>query len=396
MCTYMVRGRQRGFTLVELLVVIAIIGILIALLLPAIQAAREAARRSQCTNNLKQLGIGLHGYNDVYGRFPIFAQTTNPGSLGNSGQSWAGYTGGYKGPTGGPLLRVLPYIEQQALYNQFNLNFTTEEYGWTTGTGGTNPVKPVYGAYSPAMNIYPAPSYYLGAQVIPTYLCPSVNFGNMYPNGNPPGQAATDYLVAVGTPGMGYSYLGGSHPSKLDAYLPMISPYEGPGSYNGWFNDCPGWQGDDWGAGSSGGVNNGVFENGNWAARFQDINDGSSNTIAMMESPRSCNANLYYGWLSVWYTNGSTKAPINFPTCLNEKDVNGVLINFSGWSYSGSWCPWCQTDAANGLKSKHPGGGQTLFADGSVHFIHENINYEIYQRLGSRRDGRLVGTEADW
>jgi prepilin-type N-terminal cleavage/methylation domain-containing protein/prepilin-type processing-associated H-X9-DG protein len=393
MCTSLSkRGRRPAFTLVELLVVIAIIGILIALLLPAIQAAREAARRAQCTNNLKQLGVGLHGYHDAYGRFPIFAQTANnPGTTGTSGESWRGYTNGYVGPTGNSLVRMLPFIEQQALYNQFNLNFTTEAYGWTV------PPKPVYGAYNVTNQSYPIAPYYLGAVVVPPFLCPSVNFAPYYPNGNPPAFALADYHLCMGTPGMGYSYLGaGSHPSKLDPYLPMISPYESAGSYNGWFADCPGWQGDDWGAGRSGGINNGVFEMGNWAARFQDINDGTSNTIAMMECPRQCSANLPYGWISVFYMNSSTKAPINFPTCINERDINGVLMNFSGWSYSGVWWPWQQVDAANGLKSKHPGGGQVVFADGSVHFIHETINYEIYQRLGSRRDARLVGTEADW
>ncbi|MGH7192276.1 MAG: DUF1559 domain-containing protein, partial [Candidatus Saccharimonadales bacterium] len=197
------RGARRGFTLVELLVVIAIIGILIALLLPAVQAAREAARRAQCTNNLKQLGIGLHNYSDVFGRFPIYAETTPPQRLSSgqySGIAWAGYSNGYKGPTGSPLVRLLPFIEQASLYNQFNLNYTTEQYGWS-------PKGPTYGAYNPTRQDLVGPSFWLGGTTIPGYLCPSVNYATMYTGNSPPVFATTDYYVSVGTAGMGYSYI---------------------------------------------------------------------------------------------------------------------------------------------------------------------------------------------
>ena len=114
------KPRQRGFTLVELLVVIAIIGILIALLLPAVQAAREAARRMQCSNNLKQLGLGLHSYHSATGSFPPCAVTSGTSALwggeaydvrvearsGEHGTSW--------------MLHILPYIEQGMIFDQWN------------------------------------------------------------------------------------------------------------------------------------------------------------------------------------------------------------------------------------------------------------------------------------
>jgi prepilin-type processing-associated H-X9-DG protein len=360
-----------------LLVVIAIIGILIALLLPAVQAAREAARRAQCTNNLKQLGIAIQGYHDANQRFPIMAES-NP----NAGR-WS--MNATQGPTGGPHIRLLPYLEQRQLYDQFNFNFTTEQQGW-------GPCHKVLGAYNGANPQITQPAGFLGQIVVPAYLCPSVNWPTTYPVTNG-AFGATDYLLCVGTPAMSLA----SGTSPMDPYIPK-SPYAPQGSWNGYFNDSPGWISDDWGGGMSGGLNsNGVFGTGNWAARFTDISDGTANTIAMMECPRQCHSGYYYGWASVWYQIGATKAPINFPTCLNERDINGILINYSGWTYNGNnFQPWKDTDSACGAKSKHPGGAQVVFCDGSVHFLRENINYETYQRLGSRRDGKTVGTDSDW
>ena len=102
--------QYRGFTLIELLVVIAIIAILIALLLPAVQQAREAARRTQCKNNMKQLGLALHNYHDVYNAFPSgWIAVDNGVQSAHDGLNGAGW---------GTM--ILPYLEQSALYNQFN------------------------------------------------------------------------------------------------------------------------------------------------------------------------------------------------------------------------------------------------------------------------------------
>ena len=111
---------SRGFTLVELLVVIAIIGILIALLLPAVQAAREAARRSQCSNNLKQLALAIHNYHDTHNALP-------PAGLASNDLSWR--------------CLILPFIEQSALYDRFNFN----EGAFGAGTNNEGPNKLVHG-----------------------------------------------------------------------------------------------------------------------------------------------------------------------------------------------------------------------------------------------------------
>ena len=128
-----VSRRSRGFTLVELLVVITIIGILIALLLPAVQAAREAARRMQCTNNLKQLALGLLAYHDSHGSFPSGQIESAPGPRRPSGTTGACTSGGTRAAPWTVLL--LPYIEQTALHDAFN--FRAPFRHLQNGTGGS-------------------------------------------------------------------------------------------------------------------------------------------------------------------------------------------------------------------------------------------------------------------
>lgn len=129
------RIRRSGFTLIELLVVIAIIGVLVALLLPAVQQAREAARRTQCKNNLKQLGLALHNYHDAYGKFPYFAGGTKKGKPSTSG-NWDRQSG---------LVQLLPYADQANLYNLMAAG------GMIDGTGPWLPMgpSPWIGAYPP-------------------------------------------------------------------------------------------------------------------------------------------------------------------------------------------------------------------------------------------------------
>jgi prepilin-type N-terminal cleavage/methylation domain-containing protein len=149
----------RGFTLIELLVVIAIIAVLIALLLPAVQAAREAARRAQCVNNLKQIGLGLHNYASAISSFPL-GQSRGQFNGTNDYNGWSDWS---------CHAMMLPYIEQQALYNSINFFFVCDGGAYAKSANST--------AYN---------------TVVSGFLCPS-------DGGAGPGNCFNSYYASIGT-----------------------------------------------------------------------------------------------------------------------------------------------------------------------------------------------------
>ena len=138
--------RKRAFTLIELLVVIAIIAILIALLLPAVQQAREAARRAQCKNNLKQLGVAMHNYHDTYGMFPPSIWAIH----WSQGHTW------WSQEKGSHLVHLLPFVDQQPLYSRIDFRNRRADWWWM-----------------PKIDDQPRWGKKFRSYVIPTYMCPS-------------------------------------------------------------------------------------------------------------------------------------------------------------------------------------------------------------------------------
>ncbi len=326
--------RSRGFTLIELLVVIAIIAVLIALLLPAVQQAREAARRTQCKNNLKQLGLANHNYADVYLKFP-------------QNNIWNGTT---------TLTTLLPFFDQAPLYNSINFS------GWYS----SNPAS----ADTRVYNTQSVNGKLIGATVLTGLQCPSDPQSGRI---NSTGYATASYATSMGS-----CYMGGS------CAIPIASedPFNlGPNSGDGNFGDA---------SLISGVVSRGLYFKRDagwpafapWSAAIRDITDGTSNTILMGEIRQSCNTDYQSGWCdseSMWY---ATTAPINFVTCPDMAGYTGTCPNVSGGGVY---------NAAFGFKSKHTGGAHFLLCDGAVRFISQNIDQLTYQKVGARADGLVVG-----
>jgi len=222
-------SRSRGFTLIELLVVIAIIAVLIALLLPAVQQAREAARRSQCKNNLKQLGLALHNYHDTHNVFP-------PGDINAGGYDGGWLPAGEQARNHTAYLFLLPYIDQASIYN--NINFSL-------ATGASD----------------------------------SARDGNAGPWGGGGYQAATEYKIGL--------LLCPSDPYSPGPYTSTTSPYAVRRAYRTSYGLVyPVYTTattSSWGAYTTMARKSAFGHNG--AARFRDITDGSSNTMVMMETP---------------------------------------------------------------------------------------------------------------
>ena len=312
-----------GFTLIELLVVIAIIGVLVGLLLPAVQAAREAARRMQCSNNLKQIGLAIHNYHDTFGRFPRTGHTnktfgtTNPDHKG----SW--------------MVGMLPFIEQTAIWEQLDFDGNTEHESVTTD------------------------GQFIHSVVIPSFICPSDDHEGVWIDGaahNPSTNGQTRAL----------SNYSGS----------MGSQENGPcGTHNNYFGNGPIKRADT----LDGREISGVIGHMRWSARFRDIADGTSNTIAVGEVRPDCEAHLRDGWMSINSVYTGTGIAINFNTCEGSPTA-GTGCN----QHSGQW------GASQGFKSNHPGGAMFVLCDGSVKFLTESLDMITFQSLGDRRDGLTI------
>lgn len=317
-----VRRRGSAFTLVELLVVIAIIGILIALLLPAVQAAREAARRSQCTNNLKQLSLGIHNYHDTYQVFPVGAVTvsaTGTGTQGNQGAASWGW---------GAL--ILPFIEQGATHKFLRVgDLPLNAYVQGSGVTSLNDPKLVINAF-----------------MCPSCVGPELNDQSRFTR-----MASNSFVSPTGTslqaPKSNYmAAFGHNRMRRFD-----------DGQYAAVFTGGFGY------SGGGAGVKN---------KKMGSITDGTSNVIMLGERTYQLKGIRFFTgtWVGclagnhedcgedIWF---SLRAPINGwqGTLTANPETNDIAL----WSRQ------------EGLSSTHPGGVNAAMFDGSVRFLSETTEW---------------------
>lgn len=330
------RRRRRGFTLVELLVVIAIIGILIALLLPAVQAAREAARRAQCSNNLKQIGLGFLNYEDSFKTFPPDWNASGNFNV----QGWG--------------VKILPFIEQTALADRYDSRVPA--INEAVGFG------------------FPAPVIQANIAVISTkletFVCPSAPGSDRNYSGGSPAlgltwtAAPSDYLPTNGLTGdfRTVAYAGRTAPNNRDGALqPSVRGL------------APFGISDDVGT-----------------SRISDILDGTSNTILVGER---VGGNVIYLKGGKVATNADL-APDTVATVVAENGGGwGDFLNSDVWlkgalhdghrGPNGGPCVInCNNIRNESMYSFHPGGAQFLMCDGSVQFLSETISqYSLAARI---------------
>lgn len=368
---------RRGFTLIELLVVIAIIAILIALLLPAVQQAREAARRTQCRNNLKQIGLALHNYHETHQVFPINTTgSARAGSAcGNGFYSW--------------LAMILPQMEQGNLYQSINFQI-----------GGMDRCdQNIPGDYGRASMSSTHPNAGAAATVVPAYLCPSDSY-----------QATGNFGTAEPAPG---SYAGNAGWPELttgpDGTLAPLTVQNGiVGTINPKFPTMTPWS--------------------QPKISVRDVTDGLSNTAAVSE--RRINSlrviagpfgdMLDYSPTTpeslLSYCGSNTGTPRTLPFwvhycgSVNVPDPTYTKVHgrswMSGWTFAANTYLHvmpinrrnCHLYGGEGYgmnmatpSSPHAGGVHVLFGDGRVVFVNESIDMRVWWAIGSRNGGEASG-----
>ena len=345
-----------GFTLVELLVVIAIIGILIGMLLPAVQSVREAARRTQCANNLRQLGLGVLNYESAFGEFPV-------NQIGSG--EFNGLGGHYSW-----LVPLLPFVEQENLHSAFDLSVNNGDgSGFLIGDTHPNAVA--------------------AATSVDLFLCPSDMPSDDNTFAGTANPASSNYAGNIGWPSLASGFNGERSTKSFNGVIPLVKASEPV----------------DW--------------HGNSRSQLADIRDGASNTAMISErlvqtlnTPTELRAEDGDPRLASRHVVPSQQEPLSeiARLLINSTDPHAVESAFTGRSWSSGY-PLCaptyvhilgpnsrlghfsssvsEGDFLVSPSSNHSGGVNLVRVDGSVSFITDSIERSVWWAFGSRNDGRV-------
>ena len=329
---------RRGFTLIELLIVTAIIGVLVGLLLPAVQASREAARRMQCSNNVKQIGLAIHNYENTFRVLPAGAK---PSPRGGWGHSWQ--------------IAILPYAEAGNLYAKFDFKGINSVH---TGL--------IYGPNPSGILANSDNGNLLAGKWIDLFVCPSSDvdrfaLASLTPPG-PIGVISPDYTAIAGAI---------DHPSTVNNDgNTYVHNYTGRQSFGG------------------------VLRLRDHVT-FAEVRDGTSHTLMVGEQSdwcidvsgkrTNCRSDFGHGFSMGCWPAGNAN---------DNRFFNGTTvrypINNRAWNQTGVGSDLFGSNRP--ILSAHAGGAQGLFTDGSVHFLDESLALQTLFNLSNRDDGNVVGS----
>lgn len=322
------RRSRVGFTLIELLVVIAIIAVLIALLLPAVQQAREAARRTQCKNNLKQLGLAFHNYHDTYLRFPM-GYTLDATNF--NAHAWG--------------TMILPFLEQGNLINRYNYSHTFAA------------PNPPFTGMNDNQAVVTTP--------LTVFACPSSPESNrVYTFTLPTGAAGNPFDMTWRAAASDYGAISGVLGRFNDNFIrPVLGRNLSPRTGLLYDNRC---------------------------RKMGDVTDGTTNTLLLAEIAGRNSTYRDGRKISDWSAPGNTNSGGGWGDVINgENWMAGSL--YDGTGDTGPCVINCTNESGRGTYSFHVGGIHVLLCDGSVRFVSENMRNITFAMLVPPNDGEVIG-----